>query len=68
MVTARDMAALDPRLTVLYVFVPKEEKGMKHTRLVVRLTGLCEAQAEGVVAVLALSVLVLGAALLAHWT
>jgi hypothetical protein len=40
---------------------------MKHTRLVVRLTGLGEAQAEGVVAVLALSVLVLGAALLVHW-
>ena len=37
---------------------------MKHTRL--RLTGLGEAQAEGVVAVLALSVLVLGAALLVH--
>jgi hypothetical protein len=40
---------------------------MKHTRLVVRLTGLGEAQAEGAVAVLALFVLVLGAALLAHW-
>jgi hypothetical protein len=38
------------------------------TRVVVRLTGLGEAQAEGVVAVLALSVLVLWAALLAHWT
>ena len=33
---------------------------MKHTRLVVRLTGLGEAQAEGVVAVLALFLLVLG--------
>ena len=32
---------------------------MKHTRLVVRLTGLGEAQAEGVVAVLALFLLVL---------
>ena len=63
------MAGLDPldwRLIVLYAFVPKEERGMKHTRLVVRLTGLGEAQAEGVVAVLALSVLVLGAALLVH--
>jgi hypothetical protein len=49
------------------LFLPRRE-GMKHTRLVVRLTGLGEAQAEGVVAVLALSVLVLGAALLAHWT
>ena len=38
---------------------------MKHTRLVVRLTGLGEAQAEGVVAVLALFLLVLGTALLA---
>ena len=33
---------------------------MKHTRLVVRLTGLGEAQAEGVVAVLALLLLGLG--------
>jgi hypothetical protein len=40
---------------------------MKHTRLVVRLAGLGEAQAEGVVAVLALCVLVLGAALMVHW-
>ena len=67
MVTARDMAALDPRLTVPYAFVPKEEKGMKHTRLVIRLTGLCEAQAEGVVAILALVLLALGAALMVHW-
>jgi hypothetical protein len=43
------------------------EEIMKHTRLVVRLTGLGEAQAEGVVAVLALFLLVLGTALLAHW-
>jgi hypothetical protein len=61
------MAGLDRRLTVLYAFVPKKERGMKHTRLVVRLTGLGEAQAEGIVAVLALSVLVLGAALMLHW-
>jgi hypothetical protein len=39
---------------------------MKRTRLVVRLTGLGEAQAEGVVAVLALFLLVLGTAVLAH--
>ena len=43
------------------------EEIMRHTRLVVRLTGLGEAQAEGVVAVLALFLLVLGTALLAHW-
>jgi len=40
---------------------------MKHTRLVVRLNAVGEAQAEGVVAVLALFLLVLGTALLAHW-
>ena len=40
---------------------------MKHTRLVVRLTGLGEAQAEGEVAVLALFLLVLATAVLAHW-
>jgi hypothetical protein len=40
---------------------------MKHTQLVVRLR-LGEAHAEGVVAILALSVLVLGAALLTYWT
>jgi len=40
---------------------------MKHTRLVVRLTGLGEAQAEGLVAVLALLLLGFGVALLAHW-
>jgi hypothetical protein len=40
---------------------------MKHTRLVVRLTGLGEAQAEGVVAVLALVLLAFGATLVVHW-
>jgi hypothetical protein len=63
----RASIALDRRLTVLYAYIPYEETGMKHARLVVRLTGLGEAQAEGAVAVLALLVLVLGAALLAHW-
>lgn len=37
---------------------------MKHTRLVVRLTGLGEAQAEGVAAVPALVLLAFGAALM----
>jgi hypothetical protein len=40
---------------------------VKHTRLVVRLTGLGEAQAEGCVAVLALVLLAIGAALIVHW-
>jgi hypothetical protein len=40
---------------------------MKHTRLIVRLTGFGEAEAHGVVAVLALLLLALGAALVAHW-
>jgi hypothetical protein len=40
---------------------------VKHTRLVVRLTGLGEAQAEGLVAVLALVLLGFGAALIVHW-
>ena len=40
---------------------------MKHARLVVRLTGLGEAQAEGLVAVLALVLLAFGAALMMHW-
>ena len=40
---------------------------VKHTRLVVRLTGLGEAQAEGFVAVLALVLLAYGAALIVHW-
>jgi len=42
------------------------ERLMKPPRLIVRLTGLGEAHAKPV-AVLALLVLVLGAALLAHW-
>ena len=40
---------------------------MKHTWLVVRLIGSGEAQAEGLVAVLALVLLALGAALMVHW-
>ncbi len=40
---------------------------MKHTRLVVRFTGLGEAHAEGLVAVLALVLLAFGAALMVHW-
>jgi hypothetical protein len=40
---------------------------VKHTRLVVRLMGLGEAQAEGVVAILALVLLAFGAALMVHW-
>ncbi len=41
---------------------------MKHTRLVVRLTGLGEAQAEGALAIAALVLLAFGAALLTHWS
>ena len=40
---------------------------MKHTRLVFRFTGLGEAHAEGLVAVLALVLLAFGAALMVHW-
>jgi hypothetical protein len=41
---------------------------MRHTRLIVRVTGLGEAQAEGVVAILVLALLVLAAGALAHWS
>jgi hypothetical protein len=40
---------------------------VKHTRLVVRLRGFGEAQAEGFVAVLALVLLAFAAALMVHW-
>jgi hypothetical protein len=40
---------------------------MKHTRLIVRLTGFGEAQAEGVVAVIALLLLGFGVAVLWQW-